>query len=75
MLTQDTLQRMIIGLLAFAVIWLVFLLYRSYGKYKKLQKEREEFLYNISHDLRTPMNVVVGFTELAKWETSNRIFG
>ncbi|MBQ9122056.1 MAG: response regulator [Lachnospiraceae bacterium] len=44
---------------------------RSHKKYKKLEQERETFLLNISHDLRTPMNVVVGFTELAKWHVDN----
>lgn len=71
MMTQATMQGLIIGLLIFVILWLIFWLFRSHAKYRKLEKEREDFLYNISHDLRTPMNVVVGFTELAKWHVDN----
>lgn len=68
---QATLHRLAIGFLGFVIIWLIFALVRYHKKYKKLEKERETFLYNISHDLRTPMNVVVGFTELARWHVDN----
>lgn len=68
---MQTLQRLLIGLLLFVIIWLLVALARYHKKYKRFEKEREDFLYNISHDLRTPMNVVVGFTELAKWHADN----
>ncbi|MBQ7359200.1 MAG: response regulator [Lachnospiraceae bacterium] len=67
----STLHRLVIGFLIIIIIWLIFGLVRSHKKYKKLEQERETFLLNISHDLRTPMNVVVGFTELAKWHVDN----
>lgn len=71
MITHETGDKLIICLLCFVILWFALLLYRSHARYKKLEQERENFLYNISHDLRTPMNVVVGFTELAKWHVDN----
>lgn len=70
-LEQATIDRLVIGLLVFVILWLVFLLVRANRKYQKLEQQREKFLYDISHDLRTPMNVVVGFTEMAKWHVDN----
>jgi len=70
-LEHATIDRLVIGLLAFVILWLVFLLVRANRKYQKLEQQREKFLYDISHDLRTPMNVVVGFTEMAKWHVDN----
>ena len=71
MITHTTIHRLVIGFLVFVILWLVFLLYKANKKYRKLEEERERFLYDISHDLRTPMNVVVGFTEMAKWHVDN----
>ena len=32
---------------------------------KKANKAKSEFLFNMSHDIRTPMNAILGFTRLA----------
>ncbi len=32
---------------------------------RKASKAKSEFLFNMSHDIRTPMNAVLGFTDLA----------
>ena len=34
-------------------------------KEKHLAETRDEFLFNVSHDIRTPMNAIMGFTDLA----------
>ena len=65
-----------IGMLAFALV-LIFSLYRTLqyrekvmevAKVKAEQSNRAKsgFLSNMSHDIRTPMNAIIGYTELAK---------
>lgn len=34
-------------------------------------KAKSEFLFNMSHDIRTPMNAILGFTDLALLDTEN----
>ena len=31
-------------------------------------KAKSQFLFNMSHDIRTPMNAIIGYTTLAKQE-------
>ncbi|MBQ9412963.1 MAG: response regulator [Oscillospiraceae bacterium] len=33
---------------------------------KRANEIRSQFLFNVSHDIRTPMNAIMGFTQLAK---------
>lgn len=62
----------------FAVIFAVVFIIYAFFSYKQLKKQRElkrnaekankaksEFLSNMSHDIRTPMNVIVGMTDIA----------
>ncbi len=72
-----TLSTMSAALIVMVVMWIViFLYYRMFKKQmEELEKARQEavlankakgdFLASISHDIRTPMNVIVGMTEIA----------
>jgi len=33
---------------------------------KAANKAKTSFLFNMSHDIRTPMNAIIGYTELAE---------
>jgi len=39
---------------------------------QKATKAKSDFLSTVSHDVRTPMNTIVGFTEIAKKNITNR---
>lgn len=39
---------------------------KSYREAKKAADAKSEFLSNMSHDIRTPINAVIGYTEMAK---------
>lgn len=71
----------------FIVLFIVFLMvFVSYAVYSYLQikkqnelkneaisanKSKSEFLSNMSHDIRTPMNVIVGMTDIARANINN----
>ena len=38
---------------------------------KHASSSKSNFLFNMSHDIRTPMNAILGFTDLALLDTSN----
>ncbi|MGM9519322.1 MAG: response regulator [Phascolarctobacterium sp.] len=42
---------------------------RSIKLEQQANKARREFLCNMSHDIRTPMNAIIGFTDIAKQQT------
>lgn len=59
----------------FGVIFVVFSNYKNKKQIyvqqaleatKKASDSKTSFLFNMSHDIRTPVNAIVGFTELAK---------
>ena len=41
-------------------------------KAEERDRAKSEFLSNMSHDIRTPMNAIVGFTDLAMLDTGNK---
>lgn len=72
----------------FIVLFIIFLaVFMSYAvySYKQLMRQNElkneaiaanrsksEFLSNMSHDIRTPMNVIVGMTDIARSNIDNK---
>lgn len=41
-------------------------------KAKKAEKAKSTFLFNMSHDIRTPMNAIIGFNEIARKNVDNK---
>ena len=41
---------------------------RAKAAVKEASASRSQFLSIISHELRTPMNAIIGFSEILKWE-------
>ena len=66
------------------VLTVIFVLYLHYNKQNVLQlqqareeaihanKAKSEFLSNMSHDIRTPMNAIVGMTAIARANIDNK---
>ena len=53
---------LVVILLVFAVM--LFLSQREHQRAKSANMAKTRFLFNMSHDIRTPMNAIIGYTEL-----------
>lgn len=47
-------------------------IYNALDAAQRATKAKSDFLSVVSHDIRTPMNTIVGFTEIAKHNITNR---
>ena len=73
-LRRDNVKSMFIVVLLFAISLGIHMLLQK--KHEALEREKmraeegsrakSQFLFNMSHDIRTPMNAIIGFTHLAK---------
>lgn len=62
---------LLLALMFFNILWLNFLnrkLKTSVQNEKKAGEAKTEFLSRMSHDIRTPLNVIIGMTQLAQKE-------
>ncbi len=76
-LIKHSLIQMLIIMLSIGVVFAVYSLLQRRRRMLELEKIKAEeisrsksvFLSNMSHDIRTPMNAIIGFTELAMTKT------
>ena len=45
---------------------------RHWSRRKTASVEKSNFLFNMSHDIRTPMNAVIGMTSLIRHDAGNK---
>ncbi len=72
----DTLIQMVLILISLAVMFSIYIIMQKREKQANLEKLTAEknsrakstFLSNMSHDIRTPMNAIIGYLTLAKSE-------
>lgn len=83
-LTEQWIVMIIVAIVAIIVVLtVIFVLYHYYNKQNMLlietareeaihaNKAKSEFLSNMSHDIRTPMNAIVGMTAIARANLGN----
>ena len=62
---------LLLAVIAAIVIVILFIFFRQRQEREKLRiaeassKAKTEFLFNMSHDIRTPMNAILGYTDIA----------
>ena len=60
----------VVLILGFSIIIVILLLLRKARRAEASAKEanlaKTQFLHNVSHDIRTPMNAILGYSELMK---------
>ena len=65
----------VVLILGFSIIIVILLLLRKARRAEASAKEanlaKTQFLHNVSHDIRTPMNAIVGYSQLMKKELTN----
>ena len=79
-ITEDSVVQMIVVMVVLVILFSMFsiMLKRQKDTDKKAlesqakDKAKTEFLFNMSHDIRTPMNAILGFTDLALLDTGNQ---
>ena len=57
----------IIAILVIALAIIIYMYYKekaNVGKYKQGMRAQKEYLQNMSHDIRTPMNAICGFSQI-----------
>lgn len=60
-----------VALIVFASIVILILIIKNSQKAHAANKAKTTFLFNMSHDIRTPMNAIIGFTDLAAQNPGN----
>lgn len=65
----------VVLILGFSIIIVILLLLQKARRAEASAKEanlaKTQFLHNVSHDIRTPMNAIVGYSQLMKKELTN----
>ena len=65
----------VVLILGFSIIIVILLLLRKARRAEASAKEanlaKTQFLHNVSHDIHTPMNAIVGYSQLMKKELTN----
>ena len=65
----------VVLILGFSIIIVILLLLRKARRAEASAKEanlaKTQFLHNVSHDIRTPMNAILGYSQLMKKELTN----
>lgn len=63
----SVISSIIIAILVIALVIMIYMYYREKmngERYKQVMKAQKEYLQNMSHDIRTPMNAICGFSQI-----------
>lgn len=52
------------GVILLGIFFILWLLKRNHNKALEIDRQKEQFLMNISHDLKSPLNSILGFSRI-----------